>query len=171
MIYLTLNEWITFSEILIFFLNVIIFQPGTVLEESNVVSTTDPDTDDQVTYNLDPVDGNATMFTINRTAGYLRFAVHYDCTMMPHDVTLWIIARDQSGLTDRAEVRILVNHLNRLPVIRNLPATITLPETISSQLIYVVLVKDPDPNDPAFFVATVIPASGIEKFLIDSQSK
>lgn len=144
--------------------------PGTVLEESKVVSSTDPDKGDRITYNLDPVDGNATMFTINRSAGYLRFAVHYDCTMMPHDVTLWLIARDRSGLTDRAEVRILVNHLNRLPILRNLPATIRLPENLSSQLIYVILVEDPDPNDPVFFVATVTPASGIEKFLIDSQN-
>ncbi|XP_036368369.1 cadherin-23-like [Octopus sinensis] len=144
--------------------------PGTVLQESHVVQAFDEDADDAIVYSIGSKDGNATMFSINRTSGLLSFAVNYDCTMMPHYITLWVLAKDTKGLVGRAEVRILVSHLNRIPKVKNLPALITVPENISPRLLYTLLLHDPDPNDPAFFVATFTPAFGMETFHVDTGS-
>ncbi|GAB1610825.1 protocadherin Fat 2 isoform X1, partial [Argonauta hians] len=146
--------------------------PGTVLEESHVIKAYDQDANDSVTYTIGSTDGNATMFTINRTSGLLSFAVNYDCTMMPHYVTLWATARDSKGLRVRAEVRVVISHLNRVPVVQNLPATIRVSESVAPRrlLLYTLLLHDPDPSDPAFFVATFTPAFGLDTFHVDTAS-
>lgn len=91
---------------------------------------------------------------------------------MSNYVSLIIRVTDQGGLSGTTQVKINIQPVNKVPMIKNLPQFLHLPEiTPVNTLIFTVDAFDPDPGDILIYKARFLNPHTPLKFFFNQTSK
>lgn len=148
-----------------------LFQNGVMLTNKAFFEVFDPDQGDLYYYKI--IGGaNYSLFGINSVTGQLHFAVNYTLSTMPHQIIIDVAVFDIDGLNDTAQVEIIIQRVNNIPRIINMPLTIYIPEGLASgSKVYSIVVFDEDTMDPKIFKVKYDPPQGASLFTFDDKSE
>ena len=148
-----------------------LFQTGVELTNKAVFDVFDPDKGDLHHYKITG-GANHSLFGINSITGQLHFAVNYTLSTMPRQIIIDVTVFDIAGLNDTTNVEIIVQPINHVPRIINLPMTVYVREGLApGSRVYLIDVFDEDSTDLKIFKVRFDPPQGAALFTFDGKSE